>query len=201
MKKKTTYLIRVHEKEFKQIKENSPLLRRLTRLQKKRQKYYAARNKNAAKRKKKHVAYQNKLHEQLLAAEFLGEIMEKRRPKNNTEDLAEKKYVFYNAYGHLYYTRMFEHLLNVVMRPQGDGPSCCSFRQERILAAVGFSCVNDFRRVTPDEIRALPGIGETTVKWLIDCLQRRGVTLGDLVPQKEKTWQQKQKSQNRPSKT
>jgi hypothetical protein len=165
---------------------------------KKRQNRYAEVAKNAPERRRHHKLYRDNRTKQLAAVTALGELIRSRRPAGKSDDPPEKDFVQYTSEGevsslftwydleqeindrctnklygdqsHLPYERRKYASLNIYGRP------------DRLLAHLGLSRLNDFRRVTPAELCAVPGIGAGTVKKLMAGLKDCGITMGDLVP-------------------
>ena len=204
MEKKKTYLIRVHEKEFKQIKENSPLLRRLLRWQKKRQKYYERVEKNAAKNRAEEIAWRDRRMKQVAAAQQLVELIKSRR--QNAEHIAVNTSPPWHHHNCVSLWDAKNKLLDHTPNGSFDYPRG---RAYYIMRSIGITCVFDFRLFTAKELENIPGIGRTTVNNFVKDLRTCGIELGDLVPhikptpqQPEKDLcQQKKKTQQRPKKT
>ncbi len=195
MKKLKTYVIRVHENEFKYIKKDSPVLRRLLKMYKKRQKRYAEVAKNEPERRRADKLYRDNRTKQLAAVTALGELIRSRRPAGESADPLEKDLTEYTYEGKvsLLFTwdalrAALDHKLygDQTHLPYEMRKPRFSFylygRPDRLLQHLGLSRLNDFRRVTPAELCAVPGIGAGTVKKLMASLKECGIIMGDLVP-------------------
>lgn len=187
MEKKKTYLIRVHEKEFKQIKENSPLLRRLIRWQKKRQKYYDRVEKNAAKNRAEEIAWRDRCAKKRAAAQQLGELIKSRRP--HAEHIAVNPSPPWHHHDCRDLWSIHSELRDRVPRGSFD----LNMRAFRTMCHIGITRVFDFRLFTAKELENIPGIGRTTVNNLVKDLRTYGIELGDLVPHIKPTPQQPEK--------
>lgn len=196
-KKNKVYSIRVHEKEFALIKKNSALLKRLLAKKKKRDAWYARRATNARARYKEESLYRKNQKEQRDAVNKLNVIISQRRPyvSPSGADLAAWKCSF-EEYDYGYCSAVIDALVRSRLprdannKPQWHKDALrfphLSGRAYKILHWLEIKRVNDWRRVTAEELLALPGFGVGSVKKLIDGLKQFGITLGDLVPTKTK---------------
>jgi hypothetical protein len=198
MKKLKTYVIRVHENEFKYIKKDSPVLLRLLKMYKKRQKRYAEVAKNEPERRRTDKVYRDNRTKQLAAVTALGGLIRSRRPAGESADPLEKDLTEYTYEGkvslmftwHKLEQEITNRRTNKLYGDQSHLPREMRKytalriygRPDHLLQNLGLSRLNDFRRVTPAELCAVPGIGAGTVKRLMASLKECGITMGDLVP-------------------
>ena len=170
-------------------------MRRLLKMYKKRQKHYAEVAKNEPERRRTDKLYRDNRTKQLAAVTALGELVRSRRPTGESADPFEKDLTEYTSQGKVFSRFTWYALENELdHKLSGDQAHLpyemrkprFSFyiygRPDWLLQDLGLSRLNDFRRVTPAELCAVPGIGAGTVKKLMAGLKECGITMGDLVP-------------------
>jgi hypothetical protein len=197
-KKNKVYSVRVHEKEFALISKNSALLKRLTEKKKKRDAWYARRAVNARARHKEERLYRENRKKQHVAVSLLNDIIAQRRPRIKPGPLDSRGVTWkgsFEEYDYEYCSAVADALVRSRLprdannKPQWHKDSLqfphLSGRACKILHWLEIKRVNDWRRVTSEELLALPGFGERSVKKLIDGLKQFDITLGDLVPVEE----------------